>query len=446
MRGEVFLPVAAFHELNERQAAAGKPPYVNPRNTAAGSLRQKDPAVTATRPLGLILHGVGAIEGERRERPSSQSGWYDQLREWGLPVSELYQVVKDVDGVRQYIAHYAEHRHDPPYEIDGVVVKLDPIAVQEALGFTSRAPRWAIAYKYPPEEVTTRLLDIRVNVGRTGRVTPFAVMTPVKVSGSTVERATLHNADEVARKGVLIGDMVVLRKAGDVIPEVVGPVLDLRTGEEHEFVFPTSLPELRDDAGQGGDRGRLALPEHQVLPGTAARAAVPPGGPRSVRHRGARLRGGVRAARCRAGRRRGRPVRADRRQAQRSARSSSTIGGALTANATSLLRNLDEARNRPLWRVLVALSIRHVGPDRGAGARARPSGRSTRSPARPAETLMLVDEVGPTIAGSIIDWFGVDWHQAIVAKWREAGVRLADPDFAGFTLGAGPGAADRSPA
>ncbi len=242
VRGEVFLPVTAFHELNERQAQAGKPPFVNPRNTAAGSLRQKDPAVTASRPLGLILHGVGAIEGEKTARPDSQSGWYDRLREWGLPVSELYQVVDGIDGVREYIGHYEEHRHDPPYEIDGVVVKLDQIPVQEALGFTSRAPRWAIAFKYPPEEVTTRLLEIRVNVGRTGRVTPFAVMTPVKVSGSTVERATLHNEDEIARKGVLIGDMVVLRKAGDVIPEVVGPVLDLRSGEERAFVFPDTCP------------------------------------------------------------------------------------------------------------------------------------------------------------------------------------------------------------
>ena len=188
VRGEVFLPVEAFHELNERQAQAGKPPYVNPRNTAAGSLRQKDPAVTATRPLDLILHGVGAIKGERAERPTSQSQWYDQMRAWGLPVSYPLQGRARHPGVREYIAHYAEHRHDPHYEIDGVVVKLDQIAMQATLGCTSRAPRWAIAYKYPPEEVTTRLLDIRVNVGRTGRVTPFAVMTPVKVSGSTVER------------------------------------------------------------------------------------------------------------------------------------------------------------------------------------------------------------------------------------------------------------------
>ena len=211
--------------------------------------------------------------------------------------------------------YYGEHRHDTPYEIDGVVVKIDRLDMQRQLGATSRAPRWAIAYKYPPEEVTTRLLDIRVNVGRTGRVTPFAVMEPVKVSGSTVDRATLHNADEVTRKGVLIGDMVVLRKAGDVIPEVVGPVADLRTGDERAFEFPTRVPGLRDHAGPRGGRGRLALPEHPVLPGPAARAAVPPGRARRPRHRGARLRGGRGAAGLRAGHRRGRPVRAHRRVA-----------------------------------------------------------------------------------------------------------------------------------
>jgi DNA ligase (NAD+) len=435
VRGEVFLPVAAFHELNERQAQAGKPPYVNPRNTAAGSLRQKDPAVTATRPLGLILHGVGAIAGERAPRPDSQSGWYDQLRAWGLPVSDLYKVVGAFGGVRDYIGYYAEHRHDPPYEIDGVVVKLDQIAVQAALGFTSRAPRWAIAYKYPPEEVNTRLLDIRVNVGRTGRVTPFAVMTPVKVSGSTVERATLHNADEIARKNVLIGDMVVLRKAGDVIPEVVGPVLDLRDGSERGFEFPERCPscgtalareatevdwrcpnarscpaQLRERLFHVASRGAFDI---EVLGYEAASALLDAG---LVSDEGDLFSlTAEKLAQC--------PFFV-------------TIGGSLTANATSLLRNLDEARTRPLWRVLVALSIRHVGPT-AARALASAFGSVDAIAAAPAETLTLVDEVGPTIAGSIIDWFGVDWHQAIVAKWREAGVQLADP---GFT-GSGPGAA-----
>ena len=436
VRGEVFLPVTAFHELNERQAQAGKPPFVNPRNTAAGSLRQKDPAVTASRPLGLILHGVGAIDGETQDRPAGQSEWYDQLREWGLPVSDLYRVVDDIDGVREYITHYAEqHRHDPPYEIDGVVVKLDPIAVQERLGFTSRAPRWAIAYKYPPEEVTTRLLDIRVNVGRTGRVTPFAVMTPVKVSGSTVERATLHNEDEVTRKGVLIGDMVVLRKAGDVIPEVVGPVLDLRSGDERAFVFPAVCPscgtplareatevdwrcpntrscpaQLRERLFHLAGRGAFDI---EVLGYEAAAALLAAG---LVTDEGDLFSlTAERLAEC--------PFFV-------------TIGGGLTANATSLLRNLDEARNRALWRVLVALSIRHVGPT-AARALAAAFGSVDAIAAAPAETLMLVDEVGPTIAASVIDWFAVDWHQAIVAKWRDAGVRLADPDFAGFSLGDG---------
>src|SRR5215831_15554011 len=242
VRGEVFLPVAAFEELNEKLTAAGKPPFANPRNSAAGSLRQKDPRITASRALNMILHGVGLADG-LDDPPASQSGWYERLASWGLPVSDRYQVVPGIDGVREYIAHYAgEHRHDPPYEIDGVVVKIDTLAVQRRLGSTSRAPRWAIAYKYPPEEVNTRLLSIEVNVGRTGRVTPFAVMQPVKVSGSTVANATLHNADEIKRKGVLIGDMVVLRKAGDVIPEVVGPVADLRTGAERAFDFPTRCP------------------------------------------------------------------------------------------------------------------------------------------------------------------------------------------------------------
>ena len=435
VRGEVFLPVTAFHELNERQAQAGKPPFVNPRNTAAGSLRQKDPAVTASRPLGLILHGVGAIEGEKTARPDSQSGWYDRLREWGLPVSELYQVVDGIVGVREYIGHYQEHRHDPPYEIDGVVVKLDQIPVQEALGFTSRAPRWAIAFKYPPEEVTTRLLEIRVNVGRTGRVTPFAVMTPVKVSGSTVERATLHNEDEIARKGVLIGDMVVLRKAGDVIPEVVGPVLDLRSGEERAFVFPDTCPscgtplareatevdwrcpntrscpaQLRERLFHLAGRGAFDI---EVLGYEAASALLDTG---LVTDEGDLF-----------------SLTADK---LKQSPFFVTIGGDLTANATSLLRNLDEARNRPLWRVLVALSIRHVGPT-AARALAAAFGSVDAVASAPVETLMLVDEVGPTIAGSIIDWFSVDWHQAIVAKWRDAGVKLADPDFAGFTLGDG---------
>ncbi len=439
VRGEVFLPVAAFHELNERQAEAGKPPYVNPRNTAAGSLRQKDPAVTATRPLNLIVHGVGAVNGERAERPVSQSGWYDQMRAWGLPVSQLYQVKDDFAGVREYIAYYAEHRHDPPYEIDGVVVKLDQVAVQAALGYTSRAPRWAIAYKYPPEEVTTRLLDIRVNVGRTGRVTPFAVMTPVKVSGSTVERATLHNSDEITRKGVLIGDMVVLRKAGDVIPEVVGPVLDLRDGSQRAFEFPVECPSCGTTLAREATEVDWRCPNTRSCPAQLRERLF------HIAGRGAFdievLGYEASSALLDSG------LVSDEGDlfaltADKLAQSPFfvTIGGSLTANATSLLRNLDEARTRPLWRVLVALSIRHVGPT-AARALAAAFGSIDAIAQAPAETLTLVDEVGPTIAGSIIDWFGVDWHRAIVEKWRDAGVQLADPGFTGSgpTPGGGPG-------
>ena len=427
VRGEVFLPVAAFEELNEKLTAAGKPPFANPRNSAAGSLRQKDPRITASRALNMILHGVGLAEGLESE-PASQSSWYERLASWGLPVSDRYKVVPGIDGVREYIGHYAaEHRHDPPYEIDGVVVKIDTLAVQRRLGSTSRAPRWAIAYKYPPEEVNTRLLSIEVNVGRTGRVTPFAVMEPVKVSGSTVANATLHNADEIKRKGVLIGDMVVLRKAGDVIPEVVGPVADLRTGAEREFEFPTHCPvcgtELaREDGGvdwrcpnarscpaQLRERlfhlaGRGAF-DIEVLGYEAASALLDSG---LVADEGDLF--GLSADKL------------------ATVPFFVTKAGVLTANATRLLVNLDEARHRPLWRILVALSIRHVGPT-AARALAAAFGSVDAIATAPEADLVGVDDVGPTIARSIRDWFEVDWHAAIVAKWREAGVDLATEGF-----------------
>ena len=426
VRGEVFLPIAAFEELNVRLTEAGKPPFANPRNSAAGSLRQKDPRITASRALNMILHGIGLVEG-LADPPEAQSGWYERLHDWGLPVSDLYQVVPGVDGVTKYITHYAEHRHDPPYEIDGVVVKADTLAVQRQLGSTSRAPRWAIAYKYPPEEVNTRLLDIRVNVGRTGRVTPFAVMEPVKVSGSTVENATLHNADEIARKGVLIGDMVVLRKAGDVIPEVVGPVADLRTGDERAFEFPTHCPACgtalaREDGGvdwrcpnarscpaQLRERlfhlaGRGAL-DIEVLGYEAAVALLDSG---LVTDEGDLF-----------------ALTAD---------SLATVPffvskqGSLTVNAKRLLANLDDARQRPLWRMLVALSIRHIGPT-AARALAAAFGSVLAIADASESELVSVEDVGPTIARSIREWFTVDWHVAIVDKWRKAGVQLATEGF-----------------
>jgi DNA ligase (NAD+) len=447
VRGEVFLPVKAFAELNERLTSEGKPPFANPRNSAAGSLRQKDPRVTATRALSMLVHGLFVPGGSAEsgmpapgdagladppaggpvaldsDVPDTQSGWYQRLGEWGLPVSDLFRVVDDLDGVREYIAHYAEHRHDPPYEIDGVVVKIDRLELQRTLGATSRAPRWAIAYKYPPEEVTTRLLDIRVNVGRTGRVTPFAVMEPVKVSGSTVDRATLHNSEELTRKGVLIGDMVVLRKAGDVIPEVVGPVADLRTGTERAFEFPSACPacgtplareegevdwrcpntrscpaQLRERLFHLAGRGGLDI---EVLGYEAAVALLDSG---LVTDEGDLF--GL------------------TEESLATTPFFVSKAGALTVNAVKLLRNLEEARGRPLWRILVALSIRHVGPT-AAKALAAAFGSVEAIAQAPAEALTAVADVGPTIARSVQDWFGVDWHVAIVDKWRAAGVQLA---------------------
>ena len=429
VRGEVFLPVKAFEELNASLIEAGKPAFANPRNSGAGSLRQKDPRVTASRALDVIVHGVGRVEGfpDGGNPPVTQSGWYERMAGWGLPVSDRIKVVPDLAAVHDYINFYAEHRHDPPYEIDGVVVKLDRLDEQRALGATSRAPRWAMAYKYPPEEVTTRLLDIRVNVGRTGRVTPFGVMEPAKVSGSTVEMATLHNADEVKRKGVLIGDMVVLRKAGDVIPEIVAPVAELRTGDEREFEFPTHCPACGT---------RLAREEDEVdwrCPNTRSC-------PAQLRERLFHLAGrgafdievlGYEAVTA---------LLDDHLVTDEGDLFDLTEDklkaspffinkqGTLKVNAGRLLSNLEVARQRPLWRILVALSVRHVGPT-AARALATEFGSLDVIAAASVEQLAVVDGVGPTIAASVVDWFGVDWHRAIVGKWRVAGVRMEEEGF-----------------
>jgi DNA ligase (NAD+) len=422
VRGEVYFPAAAFADLNASLVEQGKAPFANPRNTAAGSLRQKDPRVTASRGLALVVHGVGAAEGFTAE---TQSGAYDQLKALGLPVSPHARVVDDLDGVRAFIEHWREHRHDIEHEIDGVVVKVDSFALQRRLGSTSRAPRWAIAFKYPPEEVTTKLLDIRVNVGRTGRVTPYGVMEPVQVSGSTVEQATLHNQDEVRRKGVLIGDTVVLRKAGDVIPEIVAPVEELRDGTERAFVMPTKCPacqtrlvrakeadvdlrcpnarscpaQLRERLFHLAGRGALDI---EVLGYEAAVALLDAG---LVQDEGdlfdltAEGLGGC-----------GFFTKKD---------------GTLSANAAKLLDNLAEARQRPLWRVIVALSIRHVGPT-AAQALAREIGDLDAILDADAETLAAVEGVGPTIAGAIAEWWAVDWHREVVRKWKAAGVRFRE--------------------
>jgi DNA ligase (NAD+) len=422
VRGEVFFRLADFEALNAALVEDGKTPFANPRNSAAGSLRQKDPAVTARRRLRMICHGVGHTEGFR---PDTLHDAYLALRAWGLPVSEHTTRVSDVAGALERIAYWGEHRHDVDHEIDGVVVKVDDVALQRRLGSTSRAPRWAIAYKYPPQEVQTKLLDIRVNVGRTGRVTPFAVLTPVKVAGSTVGMATLHNAAEVERKGVLIGDTVMIRKAGDVIPEVLGPIVDLRDGSEREFVMPTNCPECGTELAPAkeGDAD-IRCPNARACPAQLRERVFHVAGRGALDIEGLGYEAAI--ALLQAG------VIADegdlftlteddllRTELFR------TKAGGLSANGTRLLANLGKAKAQPLWRVLVALSIRHVGPT-AARALATEFGSLDAITSASTEQLAAVEGVGPTIAAAVTEWFTVDWHRDIVEKWRAAGVRIAD--------------------
>lgn len=422
VRGEVFFRLADFEALNAALVEDGKTPFANPRNSAAGSLRQKDPAVTARRKLRMICHGLGHIEGFR---PATLHDAYLALRAWGLPVSEHTTRVENDAGALDRIAYWGEHRHDVAHEIDGVVVKVDDVTLQRRLGSTSRAPRWAIAYKYPPQEVQTKLLDIRVNVGRTGRVTPYAVLTPVKVSGSTVGMATLHNAAEVKRKGVLIGDTVVIRKAGDVIPEVLGPVADLRDGSEHEFVMPTHCPECGTELAPAkeGDAD-IRCPNSRSCPAQLRERVF------HVAGRGAfdieALGYEAAIALLTAG------VISDEGDLFSLTEDDllrtelfTTKRGAVSANGKRLLANLDKAKSQPLWRVLVALSIRHVGPT-AARALATEFGSLEAITSASTEQLAAVEGVGPTIAAAVTEWFTVDWHRTIVDKWREAGVRMAD--------------------
>ncbi|WP_051772020.1 NAD-dependent DNA ligase LigA [Saccharothrix sp. NRRL B-16314] len=422
VRGEVFFAVEDFLELNARLVEAGKPPFANPRNTAAGSLRQKDPKVTASRRLRMICHGLGRREGFELTR---QSGAYEALKAWGLPVSSHTAVLSTFEEVAEHVAYWGSHRHDAVHEIDGVVVKVDEVSLQRRLGSTSRAPRWAIAFKYPPEEATTTLLDIKVQVGRTGRVTPFAVMEPVKVAGSTVARATLHNASEVKRKGVLIGDRIVIRKAGDVIPEVLGPVIDARPADAREFEMPLTCPEC----------GHALRPMKEG--DVDIRCPNAAGCPGQLRERLAYLASrsaldievlGFEAAAALVDS----PVYSDEGDlfaldAEKLARVDlfRTKDGELSANALKLLDNLETVKQRPLWRVLVALSIRHVGPT-AARALAQEFGSLERITEASEEELASAEGVGPTIATAVREWVETPWRQAVVEKWRAAGVRTAE--------------------
>ncbi|WP_067569779.1 NAD-dependent DNA ligase LigA [Nocardia acidivorans] len=422
VRGEAYMTLADFEHLNASIVAEGKAPYANPRNTAAGSLRQKDPAVTARRRLRMICHGFGRTEGFSAE---SQYEAYRALAAWGLPVSAHTVQVRGVQAVLDRITYWGEHRHDIEHEIDGQVVKVDDFALQRRLGATSRAPRWAIAYKYPPEEATTKLLDIQVNVGRTGRVTPFAVMEPVTIAGSTVAMATLHNASEVVRKGVLIGDTVTIRKAGDVIPEVLGPVVDARTGAERAFVMPTHCPECGTELAPAkeGDAD-IRCPNQRYCPAQLRERVFHVAGRGAFDIEALGYEAAIDLLKSGAIDDEGDLFALDEDKLLTTTLFTNK-SGTLSQNGKRLLQNLDAAKDRPLWRVLVALSIRHVGPT-AARALASALGSMDRIQEASEEELAAVDGVGPTIVVALREWFTVPWHLDIVDKWRAAGVRMED--------------------
>ncbi len=454
VRGEVFFGLADFEKLNASIVASGGKPFANPRNSASGSLRQKDPAVTASRPLRMLVHGFGAWQGKLNR----QSEVYELLSSWGLPTTARYQVVSDAKSAYQFISKLEKDRHSIEHEIDGVVIKVDELSRQRDLGTTSRAPRWAIAYKYPPEQVNTKLLDIRVSIGRTGRATPFAVLEPVRVAGSEVEFATLHNADQVAAKGIMIGDTVVLRKAGDVIPEILGPVVALRSGKEKKFVMPKSCPEcgsklapasegdvdlrcpnaqscpaqLRERIAYIGSRTVLDI---EALGYVSATALTQPLEPAKAPIQSEADLFDLTLEKLL-------PIRAyvldpDTGLAKHEADGTPKVvdffrkkDGTPAEVASKLLSNLEDAKTKELWRILVALSIRHVGPV-AARALCDHFGSLNAIFSASEGELAEVEGVGPTLAQSILDWWKEDWHQEIIRRWGNAGVQLAIPGHAG---------------
>jgi DNA ligase (NAD+) len=499
VRGEIFFPVATFDELNASQLAAGDRLFANARNAASGSLRQKADNKTAAQldlmhrrltGLRMLVHGIGAWPNPPVE---TQSGIYDLLKSWGLPTSTHYQVKPSAAGAAEFIEYFGEHRYSVEHELDGIVIKVDELALHEELGATSRAPRWAIAYKYPPEQVQTKLLDIVVSVGRTGRATPFAVMQKVRVAGSEVRQATLHNQDVVKAKGVLIGDTVILRKAGDVIPEVLGPVVELRNGTEREFVMPEFCPEcgtrlapakendidlrcpnarscpaqVRGRVEHVGSRGALDI---EVLGEVAAAALTQPDQPAEpplVTEAGMfdltleqifpittivrDYETGLEKLDENGDPKREAPFRRRRQKKDgpflpaADAPVSDTIGAfngdelyVPSQNAIRLIENIHKAKTSPLWRILVALSIRHVGPV-AARALADYFGSLDAIRAATREELAAVDGVGGIIADALIDWFAVDWHVEIIDRWAAAGVQFATPGHPGPGANVGAG-------
>ncbi|MFD3653212.1 NAD-dependent DNA ligase LigA [Streptomyces sp. NPDC058620] len=451
IRGEVFFPMEAFEGLNARLVEAGDKPFANPRNAAAGSLRQKEPKVTATRPLHMVVHGIGAREGLDIDRLSQA---YELLREWGLPTAKHNKVVDSIDGVREFIAYFGEHRHSVEHEIDGVVVKLDEIPLQGRLGSTSRAPRWAIAWKYAPEEVNTKLVNIRVGVGRTGRVTPYAQVEPVEVAGSEVEFATLHNQNVVKAKGVLIGDTVVLRKAGDVIPEILGPVVDLRDGSERPFVMPSECPEcgtalrpmkeadidlrcpnarscpaqLRERVAYLAGRKCLDIDHFGYVAAAALTKPLEPAEPPLLDEGDLFGLTAEQLLPIRAfvlDQDSGLPKRDPKTGEEKIATVFANQQGEPKKNALAMLEGIAAAKAAPLARILTGLSIRHVGPV-AAEELARQFRSIDRIDEASEEELAAADGVGPIIAASVKEWFAQDWHREILRKWRASGVRMED--------------------
>ena len=448
IRGEVFFALEDFAKLNKSLIDQGKAPFANPRNSASGSLRQKDSSVTASRPLQMIVHGVGALKDDSVK---AQSDLYQQLKTWGLPTSSRYKVYKSAKEVKQYIQDFEAKRHTLEHEIDGVVIKVDEFSKQQSLGFTSRAPRWAIAYKYPPEQVNTKLLDIKVSIGRTGRATPYAVLDPIRVAGSEVEFATLHNQEVVAAKGILIGDTVVLRKAGDVIPEILGPVVALRDGSERKFAMPKKCPEcqsalapaqegdvdlrcpnakscpaqLRERIAYIGSRSALDIEALGFVTAVALTQPVEPKEPPVKSEADLFTLTLEKLLPIKS-----RVVDADTGAAKLDATGKEKVveyfrkaDGSAAAVATKLLEELEKAKSQPAWRVLVSLSIRHVGP---VAARSLMNSFGSIEVIFDAseEQLAGVEGVGQVVAKTIKEWIAVDWHQDIVKAWKKAGVNF----------------------
>ena len=448
IRGEVFYALEDFAKLNKSLIDQGKAPFANPRNSASGSLRQKDSSVTASRPLQMIVHGVGALQ---EDSVKAQSDLYQQLKTWGLPTSSRYKVYKTSKEVKQYIQDFEAKRHTLEHEIDGVVIKVDEFSKQQSLGFTSRAPRWAIAYKYPPEQVNTKLLDIKVSIGRTGRATPYAVLDPIRVAGSEVEFATLHNQEVVAAKGILIGDTVVLRKAGDVIPEILGPVVALRDGSEKKFAMPKKCPEcqsllapaqdgdvdlrcpnakscpaqLRERIAYIGSRSALDIEALGFVTAVALTQPVEPKEPPVKSEADLFTLTLEKLLPIKS-----RVVDADTGTAKLDSDGKEKVveyfrkkDGTAATVATKLLEELEKAKSQPAWRVLVSLSIRHVGPV-AARSLMNTLGSIEEIFEASEEQLAGVDGVGQVVAKTIKEWIAVDWHKEIVSAWKKAGVNF----------------------